>query len=71
MTARAGRRLRLVHDAGQRRPARAFDCNPYGLTAAELRAEIRRLTERGWMTWEIRARFCPPPSEESNAWESA
>lgn len=68
MTARAGRRFLLVHDAGRRRPARTFDCNPYGLSAAELRAEIRRLTARGWQLWELRARFdCPPTPEEHSA----
>jgi hypothetical protein len=31
--------------------------NPYGLTLREVRAEIRRLSARGWQTWEIRLRF--------------
>jgi hypothetical protein len=31
--------------------------NPYGLTLREVRAEIRRLSARGWMTWEISERF--------------
>jgi hypothetical protein len=31
--------------------------NPYGLTLREVKAEIRRLSARGWQTWEIRRRF--------------
>ncbi|MGW5333620.1 hypothetical protein [Streptomyces bauhiniae] len=31
--------------------------NPYGLSLREVRAEIRRLSARGWQTWEIRTRF--------------
>lgn len=31
--------------------------NPYGLSRSELRAEIRRLSALGWMTWELRYRF--------------
>lgn len=58
MNPRRGR-LRLVHDAGRGRAARAFPCdtNPYGLTPAELRREIRRCAARGWQLWEIRYRF--------------
>jgi len=55
VTSRRGR-LRLVHDAG-RRPGRLRCTNDFGLTAAELRAEIRRLTSRGWFLWEIAHRF--------------
>jgi hypothetical protein len=66
----AGRRarLRLVHDAGRGRGARSFPCdtNPYGLTRAELRREIARLTRLGWLTWEIRRRFCPCDDPESS-----
>jgi hypothetical protein len=60
------RRLRLVHNAGPGRPARTFSCsNPFGLTPAELRREIRRLASRGWMTWEIRRRLCPCKDTEN------
>jgi hypothetical protein len=31
--------------------------NPYGLTLHEARAEIRRLSARGWQIWELRLRF--------------
>ncbi|MDJ1131764.1 hypothetical protein [Streptomyces iconiensis] len=31
--------------------------NPYGLTLAEVRAEICRCLARGWQLWEIRRRF--------------
>lgn len=31
--------------------------NPYGLTLAEVRAEIRRLSASGWQLWEVRRRF--------------
>jgi len=59
-------RLRLAHSAGRGRPARSFPCdtNPYGLTRAELRREIARLAHLGWMTWEIRERFCPCDDSE-------
>lgn len=49
-------RLRLAHSVGRRRAGR-YDCNPFGLTAAELRAEIRRCARQGWQLWEIRRRF--------------
>lgn len=64
--ARRGSRLRLVHDTGRGRAARSFPCtsNPFGLTRAELRREIARLTRLGWMTWEIRRRFCPCDDSE-------
>lgn len=64
MTGRRGH-LRLVHDAG-RRAARLRCTRTYGLTASELRAEIRRLTSRGWFLWEIAHRFgctCEEPAE--------
>ena len=50
-------RLRLVHDAGRRRAARLNCTRTYGLTAAELRAEMRRLTTRGFQLWEIARTF--------------
>lgn len=56
MARRAGR-LRLVSDAGSGRPARLRCMNDFGLTAAELRAEMRRLTSRGWQLWEVARRF--------------
>jgi hypothetical protein len=56
MAGRAGR-LRLAHSA-RRRPARGLRCtNDFGLTAAELRAEMRRLTSHGWQLWELARRF--------------
>lgn len=62
---RRGSRLRLVHDAGRGRTARTFPCsNPYGLTMRELRAEIRRLSARGWQLSEIRQRLCPCENSE-------
>ncbi len=57
MTPRRGR-LRLAYSAGRGRAARTLRCtNDFGLTAAELRAEMRRLTSRGWQLWEIAYRF--------------
>lgn len=51
-------RLRLVHDAGRGRVARTCACTrTFGLTAHELRAEMRRLTSRGWQLWEVARRF--------------
>lgn len=37
-------------------------CQPssFGLTAHELRAEIRRLHRAGWAFWELRCRFINP-----------
>lgn len=52
MTGRRGH-LRLVHDAGRGRAGRLRCTRTYGLTAAELRAEIRRLTTRGFQLWEV------------------
>lgn len=53
-------RLRLAYDAGRGRSPRTFFCsNPFGLTRAELRREMRRLAARGWQVWEIRRRLCP------------
>ena len=49
-------RLRLAAPGGRRR-AGPYDCNPFGLTPRELRAEIRRCLREGWQTWEIAARF--------------
>lgn len=63
MAGRRGSRLRLVHDAGRGRPAPSNDrwarriAARYGLTLAEARAELRRLAEHGWQTWEFHARF--------------
>lgn len=54
MARRAG--LRLAYSAG-RRPARLRCTNDFGLTATELRAEMRRLTSRGWQLWEVARRF--------------
>ncbi|HET9326423.1 MAG TPA: hypothetical protein VFQ05_06620 [Candidatus Eisenbacteria bacterium] len=31
--------------------------NPFGLTRAELHAEIDRLLDAGWMPWELQKRF--------------
>lgn len=56
MNPRRGR-LRLAYDAGRGRPARLICTCTFGLTAAELRAEMRRLTSRGWQLWEITRRF--------------
>jgi hypothetical protein len=62
MTRRVGR-LRLVHDASRGRPAPSYDrwvrriAARYGLSPAEARAELRRLAEHGWQTWEFHARF--------------
>ena len=56
MNPRRGRH-RLAHSAGRGRAARADCSNPFGLTSAELRAEIRRCAARGWQLWEIRYRF--------------
>lgn len=65
MTARAGR-LRLVHSTVPGRPAPSFPCtNPFGLTPAELRREIRRLSARGWQLWEIRRRFAPECKDDN------
>lgn len=52
---------------------------PYGLTRAELRAELRRLTNAGFQLWELRKLFGRPrdwhtgaapttTTEEANAW---
>lgn len=57
MTGRRTTRLRLVHDTGRVRAARLHCTRTYGLTATELRAEMRRLTSRGWLLWEITRRF--------------
>lgn len=59
MTRRPGSRLRLAHDStGRGRPARTLRCtNDFGLTSGELRAEMRRLTSRGWQLWELARRF--------------
>lgn len=58
MTPRPGR-LRPAHSTGRRRPGRGLsNCtNPYGLTSAELRAEIRRRVRQGWQLWELARRF--------------
>lgn len=56
MTTRRAR-LRLAYDAGRRRAAPLRCTRTYGLTAAELRAEMRRLTSRGWALWEIARTF--------------
>jgi hypothetical protein len=67
MTPRPGR-LRLAYSGGRRRAGRALNCtNPYGLTPAELTAEIRRLTARGWPLWEIRQRLCPCNDPETKS----
>lgn len=61
-------RLRLVHDAGRGRAARLNCANDFGLTAAELRAEMRRLTSRGFQLWEIARVFgCNCKDREHNA----
>lgn len=59
MTPRPGR-LRPAHSTGGRKRAGRgpLDCNrTYGLTATELRAEMRRLTSRGFQLWEIARTF--------------
>ena len=42
--------------------AQPCDCKPsdFGLTRAELRAEIRRCHATGWLLWELRHRFVNP-----------
>lgn len=55
--ARRAARLRLAYDAGRGRRAPLRCINDFGLTAAELRAEMRRLTSRGWQLWEVAHRF--------------
>lgn len=54
----AGRRasLRLAYSAG-RRTTRLRCTRTFGLTANELRAEMRRLTSHGWQLAEIAYRF--------------
>jgi len=66
VTRRPGR-LRLVHTA-ERKRARGggLDCNPYGLTPRELRAEIARCIDAGWRGWEIAARFDCIPCKDSS-----
>lgn len=66
MTTRSRGRLSLAYSAGRGRPARTFSCaRTYGLTAAELRAEMRRLTSRGWQLWELAYRFGCGPCKNS------
>lgn len=50
-------RLRLAYNAGPRRRVPLRCTRTFGLTAAELRAEMRRLTSRGWQLWEVAYRF--------------
>lgn len=57
MTGRTFRRSPGARGAGASGARSAFLNNPYGLTLREVRAEIRRLSDRGWQTWEIRLRF--------------
>ncbi|WP_067125701.1 hypothetical protein [Streptomyces yokosukanensis] len=60
MTARPGRRaprLTLVAGRGHTATDHNLARNRYGLSIREARAEIRRLTARGWQLWEIRSRF--------------
>lgn len=73
MSTRRGR-LRLVHDAGRERAACTDRwahriAHKYGLTLPEARAELRRLADHGWQSWEFYARFNNDP--ESSEWESA
>ncbi len=57
MTRRPGR-LRLAHSAGRRRAAGGPNCTrTYGLSPDQLRRELRRLSDLGWMTWELARRF--------------
>lgn len=53
----------------RRRARRRLVCTrTYGLTAAELRAEMRRLTSRGFQLWEIARTFgCTCKDREHNA----
>ncbi|MGW0417495.1 hypothetical protein [Streptomyces sp. NPDC003015] len=58
MTSRSPRRNPGAHrGAGASGARNALLNNPYGLTLREVRAEIRRLSARGWQTWEISVRF--------------
>ncbi|MFF7884317.1 hypothetical protein ACH40F_29140 [Streptomyces sp. NPDC020794] len=57
MTTRTGGRTRRASARwGSGRSASACS-NSYGLDRAELRAELRRLSARGWQLWELRVRF--------------
>ncbi|WP_217169620.1 hypothetical protein [Streptomyces sp. AC512_CC834] len=58
MTGRSAHRSPGAHrGAGASGVRDALLNNPYGLTLREVRAEIRRLSARGWQTWEISVRF--------------
>ena len=63
MTGRTSRRGPGARGAGASGTRNAFLNNPYGLTLREVRAEIRRLSARGWQTWEIRLRFASTPKD--------
>lgn len=57
MTTRTQDRPRRTASTARRGRPPALLNNPYGLTAAEVRAEVNRCLNRGWMLWEIRRRF--------------
>lgn len=63
MNPRRGR-LRLAYSAGRGRAA--LNCTrTYGMNPGELRAEMRRLTSRGWQLWEIARTFGCRPCKNS------
>lgn len=65
MTSRSPRQSPGVRrGAGASGARRALLNNPYGLTLREVRAEIRRLSARGWQTWEISLRFARTRKDE-------
>jgi len=54
MTPRRGHLRLVATSAAGRRGARGLNCTrTYGLTATEIRAEMRRLTSQGFQLWEI------------------
>ncbi|MFD0138026.1 hypothetical protein ACFVIL_29300 [Streptomyces sp. NPDC127159] len=57
MTGRPTRRSPGTHTVPGSGVHAALINNAYGLSIREVKAEIRRLTARGWQTWEISLRF--------------
>lgn len=56
-----------ARSARRTQPRRLVCTRTYGLTPAELRSEMRRLTSRGWQLWEIARTFgCGCTSKDSN-----
>lgn len=66
--AAGGRTASTIARARPRRTAAGQQLarNPFGLTLAEVRAEVRRCLARGWQLWEIRARFLPGGQREES-----